>query len=66
MSTGQRLAGLLMLTTALSFPVCGFAQDIGVPPGADPSTEAAEQEMLEQVDPAQDELGEETYDEGPR
>ncbi|GGD51920.1 TonB-dependent receptor domain-containing protein [Croceicoccus pelagius] len=65
MSTGQRLAGLLMLTTALSFPVCGFAQDIGVPPGDDPSTEAAEQEMLEQVDPAQDELGEETYDEGP-
>ncbi|MBS7671275.1 TonB-dependent receptor domain-containing protein [Croceicoccus gelatinilyticus] len=65
MSTGQRLAGLLMLTTALSFPVSGFAQAIGVPPGDDPSTEAAEQEMLDQVDPAQDELGEETYDEGP-
>ncbi|WP_066552456.1 TonB-dependent receptor domain-containing protein [Croceicoccus bisphenolivorans] len=59
MSTGKRLAGLLLLSTALTFPIAGLAQDIGVPPGDDPSTEAAEEEMASQVDPAEE------MDEGP-
>ena len=29
MTTGKRLAGLLLLTTALSFPGAAFAQDSG-------------------------------------
>jgi len=58
MSTGQRLAGLLLLSTALSFPASGLAQSVGVPPGDDPSTEAAEQEMMDQVDPAEDQYEE--------
>ncbi len=48
MSTGKRLAGVLLLSTALSFPATGFAQDvIGVPPGDDPSTESAEIQQAE-------------------
>lgn len=52
MSTGKRLAGLLLLSTALTFPHQGLAQDVGVPPGDDPSTTAAEEGMASQVDPA--------------
>ncbi len=63
MSTGTRLAGILLLGTALTSPTLAFAQDTpGVPPGNDPSTEAAEEEALEQIDPAADPEEEEVED----
>ena len=53
MSTGTRFAGLLLVTSALTMPAAAFAQDIGMPPGDDPSTRQAEEEMLEEaLDPA--------------
>ena len=61
MSTGPksrsgRLAGILLLGTALSFPCLAHAQDTqGVPPGDDPSTEDAAVEGAQQVDPTADE-----------
>lgn len=50
MSTGKRLAGLLLLTTSLTFPAALHAQStVGQPSGSDPSTEAAEEEQLDEV-----------------
>ncbi|GGD70145.1 TonB-dependent receptor domain-containing protein [Croceicoccus mobilis] len=47
MSTGKRLAGVLLLSTALSFPAAALAQTTGVPAGDDPSTQAAEEQQAE-------------------
>ncbi|MEL7447368.1 MAG: TonB-dependent receptor plug domain-containing protein, partial [Pseudomonadota bacterium] len=44
MLTGKRLAGLLLLTTSLSFPTYAFAQDTGTPPEEDAD------ELLDEVD----------------
>ncbi|UVI39262.1 TonB-dependent receptor domain-containing protein [Qipengyuania spongiae] len=52
MSNGMRVAGILLLGTALTSPSLAFAQEI--PPGNDPSTEQAEEEALGQIDPAED------------
>ena len=50
MSTGTRLAGLLLISTSLTVPSVGLAQaSIGQPAGEDPSTEAAEDRLLEQA-----------------
>ena len=51
MSTGMRVAGILLLGTALTSPSVALAQDI--PPGDDPSTEQAEEEAEGQIDPAE-------------
>lgn len=59
MSTGKRLAGILLLGTALTFPSLAFAQDTqGVPPGDDPSTEDSAERSEDQIDPAADESDE--------
>jgi len=49
MSTGTRLAGLLLLTSSLTVPTIAAAQDVGMPPGEDPTTEEAEDRLLENV-----------------
>lgn len=55
MSTGKRLAGILLLGTALTFPHLALAQDTqGVPPGDDPSTEDSAEQNEDQIDPAAD------------
>ena len=61
MSTGMRFAGLLLVTSALTFPASASAQDIGVPPGDDPSTRQGEERILDEaLEPtAQDEQFEE-------
>jgi len=46
MSTGKRLAGLLLLTTSLTFPAVAFAQDTDAPQ----QTEEDSDELLEDVD----------------
>ncbi len=48
MSTGKRLAGLLLLTTSLSFPSYAFAQETGTPP------EEETDELLDDVDGVDD------------
>jgi len=60
MSTGARLAGLLLITTSLTVPSALHAQStIGQPAGEDPSTEAAEDELLDEVQGVEDEVYEE-------
>ncbi|GMM92471.1 TonB-dependent receptor domain-containing protein [Qipengyuania sp. MTN3-11] len=55
MATGARLAGILLLGTALTSPAMVAAQDAPTtPPGDDPSTQEAEEEAASQVDPAED------------
>jgi len=49
MSTGKHLAGLLLITTALTVPSAAFAQTTGQPAGTDPSTQAAEEELLDEA-----------------
>jgi outer membrane receptor protein involved in Fe transport len=50
MSTGKRLAGLLLLTSSFTFPSLAFAQSTGTPPpGDDPSTEAARDRLNDNV-----------------
>lgn len=58
MSTGKRLAGLLLLSTALNFPAAAFAQQIGTQPedtGITPTVDPAEPEsqVLGDADDAQ-------------
>ncbi len=56
MSTSTRLAGLLLITTSLTVPSVLHAQStLGEPAGEDPSTEAAEDRLLEQVQGVEDE-----------
>lgn len=56
MSTGTRLAGLLLLSTALTFPGLALAQDTGTPPstGADGTPLGEEAETPENVQPGPD------------
>ncbi|MGB7370722.1 TonB-dependent receptor domain-containing protein [Erythrobacter sp.] len=50
MSTGTRLAGLLLITTSLTVPSVLHAQStIGQPAGEDPSTEAAEEQLIDEA-----------------
>lgn len=53
MSTGTRLAGLLLLTTSLSFPAVLHAQSTG-----NTDVEETEDDSIEQVDGAQDDIEE--------
>ena len=57
MSTGTRFAGLLLVTSALTMPATAFAQDIGIPPGEDPSTQQSDEDTIDEaIEPvAQDE-----------
>lgn len=55
MSTGKRLAGLLLLSTALSFPAVSLAQDAGVTaPGNDPSIASTEDPGQPETQPTED------------
>lgn len=48
MLTGKRLAGLLLLSSALSFPTIGYAQDAGVAPdGNDPNSQETAAQAVE-------------------
>ena len=66
MSTSTRLAGLLLFTTALTFPGIALAQDAGVPEdaGADEAIDAAEDTAQEATDAAAGSIAEEPVDEG--
>lgn len=61
MSTGKQLAGLLLLSTALTYPGVAFAQDTGNA-AAQPATETPVEEPINPDDVVQDDTAQEEVD----